>query len=85
LQQAGVAGIIRGQILKQAQTCGFDIKIDNYPLIALERAEEVFLSNSLLGIGSVKQFNTANIVQWSNTTAAQCLRQHLIQKKLIAP
>lgn len=54
LSRAGINGVMRAAILEVAQTQGIDVHITRQPAAALEKADEIFLSNSLMGICPVK-------------------------------
>lgn len=58
LSQSGVAGVMRDQVLKHAIKIGVDTKIVSLSLTDIESAQEVFLSNSLIGLWPVKQLKS---------------------------
>jgi len=75
LSKQGVAGVIREKILNQcAKQCGYDIEIANINLDDVLDADEVFLSNSVYGVQTVKQLNNKKY----NSHA----EDHLVSKKL---
>ncbi|OUD12480.1 aminodeoxychorismate lyase [Thioflexithrix psekupsensis] len=55
LDQCGVNGIIRQRIIDQANVWGYSVVIGYYPLSALAEAEEIFLTNSIIGLWPVRQ------------------------------
>lgn len=55
LEQSGVAGTMRAQILDNAQKRGIGIEVETYTLDDLMRAKNVFLTNAVAGIVPVKQ------------------------------
>ena len=73
----GVAGIIREVIIeKLAAELGMMVKVGRYKLDALYRAEELFVTNSLIGIASVasigcyKRFTSGGTMQLKNALEA---------------
>jgi 4-amino-4-deoxychorismate lyase len=50
LTGCGVAGIMRTVVLEQAASLGLDVTVKPLPLAAVQQADEVFLTNSLIGI-----------------------------------
>ena len=58
LSQSGVAGVMRDKILKQAIKIGVETKIMSLSVADIEAAQEVFLSNSLIGLWPVKQLKS---------------------------
>ncbi len=55
LNQAGVLGIMRAQVLLQAQALNINTHIVPISRAALNEADEIFLTNSLIGIWPVTQ------------------------------
>lgn len=55
LSYAGVSGVMRAIILNQAGLSGISCKIKNISLADLYAADELFLTNSLIGIWPVKR------------------------------
>lgn len=62
LDQCGVAGVMRGVVMDLAHTAGIDCEERALPLDALLAADEIFLTNSLIGIWPVREFE-----QWRNS------------------
>jgi 4-amino-4-deoxychorismate lyase len=58
LQQSGVDGIIRQLIIKNLNNLNITIKIGNYNLADLYAAQEIFLTNSIIGLWSVNKFDS---------------------------
>jgi len=54
LDQVGVAGVMRAHILEMAKKLGIKIHIGGVSRLALHQADEVFLTNSLIGIWPVE-------------------------------
>ncbi len=53
--QAGIAGVMRGLILDQAQTLGISCGIIDLELSDLSHTQEMFMCNSVIGIWPVQQ------------------------------
>jgi len=56
LSASGVAGVMRSQILELSELLGVESRIVSLSLADLEAADEVFVSNSLIGVWPVKEF-----------------------------
>ena len=56
LSTSGVAGIMREQVLELADNIGVTAKIMSLSLADIEAADEVFLSNSVIGLWPVREF-----------------------------
>jgi len=54
LDNSGVEGTIRAQIINYCQKNGIPYKIDNFSLSFLNHASEVFISNAIRGLWPVK-------------------------------
>lgn len=50
LELAGVEGVMRRQVMQLAGQLGWRCQIGRYPLQALQAADEVFISNALMGV-----------------------------------
>ena len=57
LMRAGIAGIVRQWLLDYCQKNAIAYQIGQYPVAALLQADEVFLTNSLLGLWPVKSLS----------------------------
>ncbi|PCJ99591.1 MAG: aminodeoxychorismate lyase [Alteromonadaceae bacterium] len=55
LHDCGVEGTIRAKLLNRANNCKYPIKEQEFSVEQLLQADEVFISNSLMGICPVKQ------------------------------
>jgi len=58
LDFAGVAGVAREYLMSQAHKFGLSVKIMPLSTNLIEAADEVFLSNSVIGLWPVKKLNT---------------------------
>ena len=58
LSQCGIAGVMREQILKAANSIGVSLEIVPLSLNDVIAADEVFTSNSLVGLWPVRKFQT---------------------------
>ncbi|MGH8751953.1 MAG: aminodeoxychorismate lyase [Burkholderiales bacterium] len=56
LSRCGVAGVQRERILEQAQKAGFTCRIAAFTLSQLLQADEIFLTNSVIGVWPVAAF-----------------------------
>ncbi len=59
LNQCGIAGVMREFILQNAHKCAFEPQIMRLSVDDVKQADEVFLSNSVIGLWPVKQFQEA--------------------------
>lgn len=62
LSRCGVAGVQRERVLEYAQTHGFPTRVAQVSMKSLLEADEVFLTNSLIGLWPVAEFQD---VRWS--------------------
>ncbi len=69
LDRAGVAGIVRGEILEWARSRQFPHELVDLPVARLEKADCVFVCNSLIGIWPVQGLRTPG-GQWTWDSAA---------------
>lgn len=60
LDKSGVAGVMRRHVLKQLEALSLNCNIEPTPLTALETAQEIFITNSLLQIVPVTSIGTKN-------------------------
>ncbi len=58
LDRVGVAGIIRSVVLEQAQHAGVPVAVQRISLKDLINADEIFMTNSVIGVWPVRQFET---------------------------
>ena len=54
LDRCGVAGIVRAEVIRLAKDKGVTIRQRRIPLSLLQQAEEIFVSNSIIGLWSVR-------------------------------
>jgi 4-amino-4-deoxychorismate lyase len=57
LEFAGVAGVVREYLMSQAHKFGLSVKTMPLSINQIEAADEVFLSNSVIGLWPVKKLN----------------------------
>lgn len=74
LQQCGVAGVTRQQILSLAPSLGLQARVANIALDELMQADEMLMCNSLYGVWQVVNFNGR---RWVSQDLATELRQLL--------
>jgi 4-amino-4-deoxychorismate lyase len=65
LSDSGVAGIMREQVLELADNIGVTSKIMSLSLADIEAADEVFLSNSVIGLWPVREFQEQTFSDFS--------------------
>lgn len=53
LDQAGVAGVMRNQVMRRARESGMVVRSDHFTSARVMEADEVFLSNSVIGVRPV--------------------------------
>ena len=64
LSRCGVAGVMRAALLERAPQEGIETKVRDLDLADLERADEVFVCNSVYGIWPVRAYTELNL-NWS--------------------
>ena len=62
LSQSGVAGVMRAQILDSVTALGLVCKIEPVSMGMLESAQELFLTNSLIGLWPIRQLEARHYV-----------------------
>jgi len=67
LDRCGVIGSRRSLILELAKSIGLDIKEEEISMIQAQKADEVFISNSLIGIQSVSSIEDCQLSSSSIT------------------
>ncbi|MEH6577558.1 MAG: aminodeoxychorismate lyase [Amphritea sp.] len=78
LSYCGVNGIVRGKILQFAARCGIQVKQGFYALNDLQSSDEVFFTNSLIGIWPVISCADKKLSrQWMIGPVTQQLQQQL--------
>ena len=60
LSRCGVAGVMRAELLDQAQSAGVQVRITDLQMADLEQASEVFVCNSVYGVWPVRAFEHQN-------------------------
>ncbi|ALG68775.1 aminodeoxychorismate lyase [Beggiatoa leptomitoformis] len=78
--QAGIAGVMRRAILTLAPQLGFTVTIGHYNLQDCLTADELLLTNSVIGLWTVQQLNNQ---RYSVGTVSQTIRHHLRQQQWI--
>ena len=58
LSRCGVAGVMRAEVMESASSMRIDVNIDKLTIARLESADEVFLTNSIIGIWPVKSIDS---------------------------
>lgn len=58
LSQCGVAGVMREEVLERARAANIPSRVSEIPLATIHAADEIFLTNSLIGIWPVRRFET---------------------------
>ena len=62
LSQSGVAGVMRAQVLESATALGMNCAIQETTTDMVESAQELFLTNSLIGIWPIRQIEARHYV-----------------------
>lgn len=78
LARCGVAGVMRAELLEQAQGLGIDCHIGDIELDELLAADEVFLCNSLYGVWPVRQLQQRHWPVGPLTRKLQAVARHLL-------
>lgn len=81
LDQCGVAGVMRGVVMDLAHSAGIDCEEHPLPLDELLAADEVFLTNSLIGIWPVREFERWRKSPGPMTRTLQSALDHLRQTR----
>ena len=71
LSCCGVAGIMRDIVLKLAEMNSMEIQIGNITMPQLLTSDEIFLTNSLIGICPVRQINEQKFIIGTMTKKLQ--------------
>jgi len=82
LHLSGVDGIIRQQILLEAELKGLAVRVDDFQLDALLAAQEVFMSNCVMGVVPVISCEGR---QWPVGALTRALQNQLISTKRNVP
>ena len=78
LSRCGIKGIMREQILDIAGTAGIKLEVRNMSRDELTRADEIFISNSVVGLCRVQQLEQ---VSYSENTMSQNI-QTILDKRI---
>ncbi|MBA1205170.1 aminodeoxychorismate lyase [Pseudomonas capeferrum] len=78
LSRCGVAGVMRAALLDLAPGLGIPVQIRDLSLSDLEKADEVFLCNSVYGVWPVRAFAASNWPPGSLTRRLQAVAQTLL-------
>ena len=80
LDASGVAGVMRQCVINEAKDNGFDVLIKPMSVDEVMRADEVFLTNSVIGIWPVNEFNQ---VKYNGFNIASKLLKNIINNEFI--
>lgn len=80
LEKCGVEGIVRGVILERARDWKLEPIITEITETELERAEEVFVCNSILGVCPVSRYLEKS---WPAGRVTRLIRRNLIDDGII--
>ena len=75
LHNAGVAGVMRAELLQRAKAAGISVAVKEISLTQLQQADEVFTCNSLYGIWPVRGYAEQS---WSVGPITRKLQQLII-------
>ncbi|MBR9830428.1 MAG: aminodeoxychorismate lyase [Oceanospirillales bacterium] len=80
LDQAGVEGVIRNQLLQLAPMLGLQIETGNYTPADIEAADELLVCNSLIGIWPITRLESRDYALGEYTRRLQlALKQRMVQ------
>ena len=80
LSRCGVAGVMRAELLEQAQALGIACQVRDIELDELLGADEVFLCNSLYWVWPVRQLQAHHWPLGPLTRKLQALARHLLDR-----
>ncbi|HKM27240.1 MAG TPA: aminodeoxychorismate lyase [Thiopseudomonas sp.] len=80
LDRAGVAGVMRAELLARAALAGIEVVEGDISLEQLQRADEVFTCNSLYGIWPVRAYAAQHWPIGAVTRKLQCLIKDLVDE-----
>ena len=80
LHNCGVAGVMREHIIEQAQKLGFDVQSVSLLVSDFFKADEIFVSNSIIGLWPVRQFQD---IEFTNINVASTLLKSIINNEVI--
>jgi 4-amino-4-deoxychorismate lyase len=81
LSQCGVAGVMREYVIEQAQKLGFEVQIVSLSVAELSQADEVFVTNSIIGLWPVKQFQQ---IEFTHFNISNTLLKSIINNEVIS-
>lgn len=68
LSECGVAGVMRRQVLQLAETLSLSYRVMRLTPGDIELADEVFITNSIIGIRAAGRFNKIQYPEWNPVT-----------------
>ena len=80
LEQAGVRGIMRDFILQSADDMGLERREVNYTVAEFKQAEELFLTNSVIGLWPIKQWDEQRYYKGTITGVFQARIERLLSE-----
>lgn len=80
LELAGVAGVVRGFVISEAHKLGLTVKIMSLSTDNIEAADEVFLTNSVIGLWPVRKLNSR---RYCNREISHKLLKLMIKNEVI--
>lgn len=69
LIDCGVAGVMREYVIRLAEELGFEVKLVSLSIADILNADEIFVSNSVIGVWPVKQFQQIDFVNFNVTNS----------------
>lgn len=84
LDQCGVAGIVRANVLKRAPLLGLEVQVAHLGLDDVLSAQEAFLSNSVLGVCPIRKITGPGGQRYQSSEVAGRMRVALEQAGSIA-
>ncbi len=79
IDQCGVEGVVRNQLLRLAANQGLEVEIDHYTPRDVESADELFICNSLIGIWPIVQLGEHGYALGQHTRRLQsALNQRMV-------
>lgn len=82
LNACGIEGVIRDKVINFLKQQNIETEVRKLSLSELESADEVFLTNSILGVWSVKEFES---ISYQNNIVAVSIRKVLTEQQCIVP
>ncbi len=79
LSQAGVAGVMRDQVIEACRRLNLPVETGAFGVKELQRAEEIFLTNSLIGIWPVIEIAGASGGEMQPGPITRTLRTHMLE------